>query len=132
MDTFSPSERSLIMAKVKSRGNKSTEEKLRAVFRNYGITGWRRGYPLVGKPDFVFPKQRVAVFVDGCFWHGHPDKCRIPATNRKYWIAKIERNKARDRHVTRILRRKGWRVVRIWENRVNERRTLSRILHALS
>lgn len=84
MDTFSRQKRSWIMAQVKSSGNRSTEAGLAAVMRERRITGWRRKYPLYGKPDFVFPKNRVVVFVDGCFWHGHPQKCRMPKANRAY------------------------------------------------
>lgn len=132
MDTFSREKRSWIMAQVKSDGNRSTEAALIAVFRAQGITGWRRRYPLHGKPDFVFPRQRVAVFVDGCFWHGHPTKCRIPRMNRAYWIKKIERNRVRDRKVTRTLKEKGWKVVRIWEDAVRKKSTLNRLREALT
>jgi len=70
------------MAQVKSVGNKSTEKMLVTVLRNSKIVGWRRHYPIIGKPDFAFPRKKVAVFVDGCFWHGHPFKCRVPRANR--------------------------------------------------
>ncbi len=103
MDTFSPEKRSWIMAQVKSAGNKSTEENLLAVLREHKLTGWRRSYPIFGKPDFAFTKKRVAVFVDGCFWHGHPQKCRVPESNREYWLEKISRNVARGKLVTRTL-----------------------------
>ena len=92
MDTFSPKKRSWIMAQVKSHGNKSTEMNLRATLRENRITGWRRTYPLFGKPDFVFPKARVVVFVDRCFWHGYPRKCQVPEEYRLYWVKKIARN----------------------------------------
>src|ERR1035438_1155378 len=93
-------ERSRIMSLVRSSGNRSTEMRLLGILKQHRITGWRRRSRLVGKPDFVFPAARVAVFVDGSFWHGHPTRCRIPKTNRDYWVPKIERNKARDRQVT--------------------------------
>lgn len=131
MDTFSPNKRSWIMAQVKSNGNKSTEIHLRAALRENGIIGWRRTYPLFGKPDFVFPKNRVALFVDGCFWHGHPTKCRIPKTNREYWKMKISRNKQRDRLVNDTLRKKGWKVVRIWEDSIKKPSTISRLRKVL-
>ncbi len=132
MDSFSRQKRSWIMARVKSDGNRSTEGRLIAMMRENSIMGWRRRYPLEGKPDFVFPKERVAVFVDGCFWHGHPSKCRIPNTNRAYWERKIERNRVRDRYVTRALRKRGWKVVRIWEDCVRNRSTLSKLRKALA
>ena len=65
--------------------------------------------------DFVFRKERVAVFVDGCFWHGCPRHGTMPAGNRAFWMAKLTRNAARDREVTRTLRKAGWRVLRVWE-----------------
>ncbi|MBN1868641.1 DNA mismatch endonuclease Vsr [Candidatus Sumerlaeota bacterium] len=131
MDTFSRKERSRIMARVRSSGNESTEKALISVLRTRGITGWRRSYPLFGKPDFAFPKARVAVFVDGCFWHGHPEKCRVPQANRAYWLEKISRNVKRDKLVTRTLREKRWKVIRIWEDSVNKPSTLARLRKAL-
>jgi DNA mismatch endonuclease, patch repair protein len=132
MDTFSRQKRSWIMAQVKSNGNQSTEARLITVLRGNGIIGWRRRYPLFGKPDFVFPKARVAVFVDGCFWHGHPTKCRMPKVNREYWEQKIARNVARDRLVAQRLREKGWKVVRIWEDTIQKPTTLRRLRKALT
>ncbi|HRQ87775.1 MAG TPA: very short patch repair endonuclease [Bacteroidia bacterium] len=114
-DVFTKGKRSEIMSRVRGKGNKATELRLIALFREHRITGWRRNYPLFGKPDFVFPKERVAVFVDGEFWHGHPTRAKIPETNREFWAAKIVRNKARDRLVSKTLREKGWRVIRIWQ-----------------
>ena len=97
MDTVSTQERSRIMAKVKARGNKSTELKLIKLFKDFGIKGWRRNYPLSGKPDFVFLKSRLAVFVDGCLWHGCKEHCRIPKSNRDYWVSKIDKNEYKRR-----------------------------------
>ena len=114
-DVFSKSKRSEVMRAVKSRGNKSTELKLIEIFKNRKIVGWRRNYKLFGKPDFVFPKQRLAIFADGCFWHGHDCRNTKPADNESYWRQKIERNKARDRLVSKTLAEKGWRALRIWE-----------------
>ena len=131
MDTVSQAKRSWIMAQVKSFGARSTEERFRGLLQQHRITGWRRNYPLFGKPDFVFPKARVAVFLDGCFWHGHPERCRMPQANRPYWQRKIERNVARDRAVNRRLRERGWKVLRIWEHRVAATATLLRVKKAL-
>lgn len=108
------------MAKVKARGNKSTELKLIKIFQEYSIKGWRRNYPLIGKPDFVFPKPRLAIFVDGCFWHGCQEHCRVPESNRDYWVAKINRNKKRDRLISKELRRKNWNVIRVWEHELKK------------
>ena len=116
MDTVSPAERSRIMASVKSSGNRSTEMALIAVFRRHKLSGWRRRFPLQGNPDFVFPNRRLALFVDGCLWHGCSRHCRLPANNRPYWVKKIQRNKKRDAKNNRLLRGMGWSVIRIWEH----------------
>jgi DNA mismatch endonuclease (patch repair protein) len=134
MDTFSRAERSRIMARVKSSGNKSTEAAFIALMKERGITGWRRHLPIFGKPDFVFRKTRIAVFIDGCFWHGCPKHCRMPATNRDYWERKIGRNLERDKKVKRELRKAGWTVVRIWEHELKDgtvSRKLKRIAEVL-
>ena len=115
-DTVSVGERSRIMSAVKSRGNKSTELRLVQLFKECGIKGWRRRYVLMGNPDFVFPKERLAIFVDGCFWHGCKKHCRIPETNRDYWVAKVNKNRKRDKLVNKTLRIKKWTVIRIWEH----------------
>jgi len=132
MDTVSRNKRSWIMAQVKSSGNRSTEQIVVGLFRKHKIKGWRRGYKLMGNPDFAFPSKKVAVFVDGCFWHGHPRKCRIPHTNRDYWINKISRNVERDKLVTKTLRKLGWKVIRIWEDSAGKLSTIRRITKALS
>lgn len=131
MDVVDNKTRSMIMSKIKSNRNMSTEIKLIGIFKKNHIIGWRRRFPLSGKPDFVFPRSRLAVFVDGCFWHGHKIKCRIPKTNREYWINKIERNRLRDKKVNRELRKKGWNVLRIWENNVNDKSTVIKLLKAI-
>jgi DNA mismatch endonuclease (patch repair protein) len=109
------------MAAIRSRGNKATELILAKLFRAAGVKGWRRHAAIPGRPDFVFAKQRVAVFVDGCFWHGCAKHCRMPASNRKYWAAKIERNMQRDRATRKTLRKKGWTVLRVWEHELKRR-----------
>lgn len=76
---------------------------------------------IIGKPDFVFKKKRVAVFIDSDFWHGHPERCVMPKSNCGYWQKKIDDNKERDKFVAKTLRREGWRVVRIWEWDVKKR-----------
>jgi DNA mismatch endonuclease (patch repair protein) len=119
-DVVTTAKRSEIMAAVRSRGNKNTELKLLAVFRAAGIVGWRRHQNLPGCPDFVFSRNRLAVFVDGCFWHGCHWHCRMPKTRTDYWNPKIARNKNRDREVMRLLRQKGWRVYRIWEHSLKD------------
>jgi len=115
-DIFTKAKRSQIMAAIRSVGNRTTEEALASAFRRLGVKGWRRHANLPGKPDFVFRKQRLAVFVDGCFWHNCPRHGHIPKSNRKYWRKKLQRNEGRDRATNRELRSKGWRVLRLWEH----------------
>ena len=116
VDNLSTKERSKLMGRIGSKGNPSTELRLIKIMRRFRITGWRRGSKLPGKPDFVFPVARVAVFVDGDFWHGHPLKRRIPKTNSVYWRKKIDGNVARDAKVKQILEEMGWTVFRVWES----------------
>ena len=133
-DVFTKEKRSELMSLIRGKGNKNTELKLLALFRQNHITGWRRNFKLFGKPDFVFPKQRVAVFVDGCFWHGCPIHGRVPKSNKKFWREKITRNMRRDRKVSRTLRGLGWRVIRVWEHALATKpapATLRRIQRAL-
>jgi DNA mismatch endonuclease, patch repair protein len=122
------------MALVRSSGNASTEQRLVRLLRRERITGWRRNFRLPGSPDFVWRQERVAVFVDGCFWHGCPRHGHTPRSRVSYWSSKLTRNKSRDRQVARVLRQRGWRVLRIWEHelaRKNQERLLLRIGRAL-
>ncbi len=114
-DIFNKETRSQIMRMVKSKGNKSTELKFIEYLKEFKIKGWRRNYKLYGNPDFVFLKLKTAIFIDGCFWHGHNCKNNMPKTNEEYWKNKIEKNKKRDKKVTEHLINKGWKVIRIWE-----------------
>lgn len=114
-DNFTKEQRSQIMRQVKSSRNKSTEIKLLHYFKKLGITGWRRNYKLFGKPDFVILKIIMAIFVDGCFWHGHNCRNTKPKDNYEYWDTKIKRNIQRDSIVSAYLRAKGWNVIRLWE-----------------
>lgn len=135
-DVFTAEKRSALMALIRGSGNRETELRLVSLFRESRITGWRRNTKLFGKPDFVFPKQRVAVFLDGCFWHRHPG-CKFsytPKSRIDFWLSKFAKNVSRDRFVTRTLRRAGWRVVRVWEcDLVSRRRgrVIARIRRAL-
>ncbi|HSW20457.1 MAG TPA: very short patch repair endonuclease [Ramlibacter sp.] len=126
--------RSRTMRAIRSQGNRSTEVRLAAILRRAGLRGWRRHLPLAGTPDFAWPARKVALFVDGCFWHGCPVCQRSsPATNAAYWQAKIARNMRRDRRVARALRAQGWAVIRVWEHALGgEARLLARVRRALS
>lgn len=84
-DIFTAEKRSSVMSKVHSKGNKSTELKLIRYFQENGIHGWRRGYKVKGHPDFVFLDKKIAIFVDGCFWHGHDCRNTRPSDNQEYW-----------------------------------------------
>src|SRR5262245_35438514 len=118
-DTVSQLVRSATMRAVKSQGVKSTERRLRAAMVSRRLKGWRMyASELPGKPDFVFLKERLAVFVDGCFWHGCPKCYRRPHSNQKYWDGKVTYNIERDRRNRARLKRDGWRVIRIWEHDV--------------
>ena len=119
-DVFSKKKRSQVMAAIKPKGNNDTELKLISIFWANGITGWRRNQKLSGKPDFVFRRELLVVFVDGCFWHGCRWHCRMPQHNRQYWWLKIARNVARDHATTRCLQKAGWRVFRIWGHSLKE------------
>src|SRR5688572_26206059 len=112
-DVFSPQKRSEIMSRVRSHNNAATEVRLVNIFRQFRVTGWRRHYPLFGRPDFVFPKKNLVVFVDGCFWHNCPTHASLPVTNVEFWQEKLRRNRERDRRVNTELRRAGWRILRV-------------------
>jgi len=132
-DVFDKQTRSKIMSKVKSKNNKSTELKMIEYFKEIELKGWRRNYKLFGKPDFTFPKKRVVVFVDGCFWHGHNCRNLKPKQNKEYWEKKIQKNKERDKLVTETLTQKGWKVYRIWECQLKKKnkKNLMKILEEI-
>ena len=114
-DVFDSKKRSDIMSKVRSNNNKSTELALIKFFKENNITGWKRNYPVKGHPDFVFLDKKIAVFVDGCFWHGHDCRNTRPSDNAEYWQKKRERNIKHDKEVTAMFKNRGWTVIRIWE-----------------
>ena len=146
-DVFTEAKRSEVMSRIRSRGNKDTELALARLLRRHKITGWRRHIQICGRarsplrsvrqkriggahgvtrppfrvrPDFVFRQVRLALFVDGCFWHGCPKHATKPKNNRAFWRRKLSANKRRDRLVTRALRRANWRVLRIWEHELQK------------
>ena len=134
MDIFDKNKRSDIMQKVRSKNNKSTELKLIELFRKNDIKGWRRHYRVKGHPDFVFLDKKIAVFVDGCFWHGHDCRNTRPLDNAKYWQQKRERNILHDKQITALFEKRNWTVLRIWEcelKKCNRQNTLLRIQNTL-
>lgn len=118
------------MSAIRGRHNKSTERRLRASLVGKGISGWTMDTASIpGHPDFVFSREGIAIFVDGCFWHGCPNCCHIPSTRTEFWAAKISGNQRRDRTTTASLRRKGYRVLRFWEHMVQS--DIARVLDAI-
>jgi DNA mismatch endonuclease (patch repair protein) len=129
--------RSSIMSAIKGKSNKTTEGSLRLALVRSGVAGWRlHARDIRGCPDFYFPVEKLAVFVDGCFWHGCSRCGHIPKTRSEFWGEKFKRNKARDLRVNRILRQNGIRVIRLWEHvtkdPIQRDRAVRRILKALS
>jgi len=111
--------RSRTMGAIRGKGNKTTELRLRMAFVRAGLRDWHlHNRELPGRPDFFFPEKRVAVFVDGCFWHGCARCGHTPKTRSFFWTAKFERNKQRDRRNLRLLNALGIRVVRFWEHQL--------------
>jgi len=130
MDRVSPQVRSKIMASVRTAGG-GPERKMDALLRDLGIRGFKKQWPVAGRPDFAWPKLKVALFVDGCYWHGCPRCDRPSKSNLAFWKSKIISNRRRDLRVGRRLRNEGWKVLRVWECRISEERTLSRIARAV-
>ncbi len=116
IDPFTPAERSAVMRKVPGKGS-SAEIKVRKALTALGVRYRLHRKDLPGSPDVVMSGRRLAVFVHGCFWHGHDCRRgdRPPKANAEYWSAKIARNRARDSRVQADLRALGWRSEVIWE-----------------
>jgi DNA mismatch endonuclease (patch repair protein) len=131
MDHVSKETRSRIMASVKSKGGKTTEALMGKLLRENGLRGYRKNWPVIGKPDFAWPGRQIAVFVDGCFWHGCRRCKRPPKTNVDFWLKKFADNRKRDAKVSRTLRRRGWKVIRVRECAVRKETTIRRIESAL-
>jgi len=135
MDILTKAERRDRMGRVRSKRNRSTERRVRSLLMRERIRGWNMNVDsIVGAPDFLFPAQKVAVFIDGCFWHGCPKCARpMPRSNRTYWKPKLRSNMARALRVNRQLRRLGFKVVRIWEHELSSPQPLHKLfthLHA--
>lgn len=109
------------MGAIKGKGNRTTEARFRAMLVRAGVRGWTiRTKGIEGKPDFYFTESRVAVFLDGCFWHGCPRCGHVPSINRPFWKAKIERNQKRDRATVELLSQIGVRTLRFWEHELKD------------
>jgi DNA mismatch endonuclease (patch repair protein) len=122
------------MSRIRKFGNESTEMRLVRLLRENGIRGWRRHLKLPGRPDFTFRKERVVIFIDGCFWHRCPVCKLTPASNVEYWLPKLERNVAKDWETDQLLAGRGWTVLRFWEHEMKRfpERILDRIRDSLT
>jgi DNA mismatch endonuclease, patch repair protein len=125
-DVFTSAERSQIMRAVRSTDTKP-EMKVRRLVFSLGYRYRLHVASLPGTPDLVFPRLRKIINISGCFWHMHScGRCRVPETRRKYWLAKLERNRRRDVRTLRALRQLGWRVLTVWECQLNNPKQLRR------
>lgn len=146
-DIVDAKKRSEMMSKIRGTGNKSTELAFIAAMRKAGIKGWRRHIAFrlelmlpgrraktgemkasVIRPDFVFREEKLVVFIDGCFWHRCPKHSSIPKQNADFWLQKLELNVARDIATTAAFKKKGWRVMRVWEHDLLEQEKMIRRL----
>lgn len=127
-DNLTPEDRWKTMRAVKGKGTR-LERRLFSMLVGMGLKGWQKNVgSIVGKPDVVFVSRRVAIFVDGCFWHGCPHcQRKLPKTNRKYWEQKIKRNVALAKSHNKQLRADGWTVIRIWEHEISKTASAEKI-----
>lgn len=133
VDTFSKSARSQIMRSVRSTGT-GAEKKCEALLRALKLSFRRHSAHLPGRPDFVLRDCRLALFVNGCFWHAHHgcSNAMLPTSNTVYWHRKIDRNRKRDRRVRDALRKGGWRTAVIWECKLRNEDLVARRLLKLA
>ena len=118
VDVLTNDQRKYNMSQIKNK-NTQPEIKFRKYLLSKGIRGYRIHLKILGKPDIVFSKYKIAVFIDGCFWHKCP-KCFIePETNKDFWMEKINGNVKRDKETNDILTKRGWKVIRFWEHEIN-------------
>jgi DNA mismatch endonuclease (patch repair protein) len=131
-DILTKKKRSETMRAIKSKDS-LMERELRKELSRQGLRYRKNVSQLKGKPDLVFTKDKVAVFLDSCFWHGCKKHCRVPSSNKIYWKKKIARNRQRDAEITRSLRKDGWRVIRFWEHQLKtgQKKCLAKIKQAI-
>lgn len=132
MDNLTSEQRRKNMQNIRSKGT-SPELAVMRELKRRKIYFASHVDSIIGKPDIVFRRKRVAVFIDSDFWHGHPTRCIMPQTNINYWIAKIARNRKRDKEVSRCLKQDGWKIIRLWEFDVRNRfdKCIQKILNEL-
>jgi DNA mismatch endonuclease (patch repair protein) len=121
LNTVDEKTRSEIMRKIRSKDTK-LERKVFSILVTSGINGLTKNPKgIYGNPDFVHKESKIGIFFDSCYWHGCPDHCRMPKSNRKYWMKKISRNKERANEVNEVLKKEGWVVFRLWEHHLSDR-----------
>jgi len=116
-DVLTPKQRTYNMSRIRGK-NTAPEIKLRKMLFAAGVRGYRIHYALLGKPDIVFVKKKIAIFIDGCFWHKCPVCFQEPETRKDFWMKKIQSNIDRDKKVNEQLKIDGWTVIRIWEHEI--------------
>lgn len=129
-DNLNPEQRSAAMRQVRSK-NTSPELAVRRLLQSRGYSGYRlHRTDIPGKPDIAWIGRKLAIFVHGCFWHGHncPRGARTPKTRRDYWLAKIERNRQRDGAHQLALKAAGWGALTLWECELDDQRNISKKL----
>ena len=118
-DVLTPEQRKKNMSAIKGKNTKP-EMKIRKMLWAEGVRGYRVHYDLPGKPDIVFPKKKIAIFIDGCYWHKCPECFIVPKTNTEFWMNKINGNVERDQKITKELEDLGWTILRFWEHEVRK------------
>ena len=131
-DVLTQEQRKYNMSRIRAK-NTGPEIKLRKLLFARGIRGYRIHFNLPGKPDIVFTRKKIAVFIDGCFWHKCPVCYQEPETRKEFWMKKIQSNIDRDKKVDKQLKSDGWTVIRIWEHEIKKEpeKTVKRIIALL-
>jgi len=132
VDNLTPEQRTKNMKNIRSEGTRP-ELKIARELKRRRIYFSTHPKTVLGKPDILFRRKKIAVFIDSDFWHGNPGHFKMPKSNMRYWKAKISRNRSRDKEVTDTLRKSGWKVIRIWEHDVykNFSKSVARIVKCL-
>jgi DNA mismatch endonuclease (patch repair protein) len=118
-DVLTQEQRKYNMSRIRAK-NTGPEVKLRKLLFARGIRGYRIHFDLPGKPDIVFTRKKIALFIDGCFWHKCPVCFQEPETRKEFWMKKIQSNIDRDKKVDEQLKNDGWTVIRIWEHEIKK------------
>lgn len=118
-DVLTPEQRKRNMSRIHGK-NTGPEIKLRRLLWSNGVRGYRIHYKLPGKPDIVFIKKKITIFIDGCFWHKCPACFLEPETRKEFWMKKIDSNVERDWKNTQQLQDDGWTVLRFWEHEIRK------------